>query len=422
MTDTPPPSRRSRLPKWLKVTIITLLVLANIAVLGVIWIVQTGNTLFGGATTDEEVAGVLDPTTNGVRIILVVGSDTREGLEDLGNFGSFGGARGDVVMLVRVDPETNEARMLSIPRDLWVTIPGHGEDKINAAYAYGGPRLMVETIKENLGLPVNNYVEINFVGFMALVDDLGGVRIDFPYAARDLKSGLDVPAGTEVLDGEQALAYSRARHYQEYRDGSWRSVDANDIGRTGRQQEVMAALLARLKSPSSIAEAGDIAGSMSRHLTIDSKLAGESVASMLWNYKGIITGSIRGETLPTTGQTINGLSVQLMKEPEASTVLARFRSGTAASAAVESLTLEVLNGTSTDGAATEMSRRLEALGFAVSTVGNAGTNSYSRTTVIVPEGSDDGDRIVAALGFGVVQFGTVDNDHDAVVIVGSDAT
>lgn len=421
MTDTPSPSRRSRLPKWLKITVITLLVLANIGVLGVIWIVQTGNSLFGGANTDDDVTQVLDPTANGVRTVLVVGSDTREGLEDLGNFGSFGGARGDVVMLVRVDPKTNEARMLSIPRDLWVTIPGHGEDKINAAYAYGGPRLMVETIKENLGLPINNYVEINFVGFMALVDELGGVHIDFPYAARDLKSGLDVPAGTDLLDGEQALAYSRARHYEEYRDGSWRSVDANDIGRTGRQQEVMAALLARLKRPSSITEAGDIAGSMSRHLTIDSKLANESVASMLWDYKGIITGSINGETLPTTSQTINGLSVQLMKEPEASTVLARFRAGTTVSAADESLTLEVLNGTGTTGAASQMSHRLESLGYTVSTVGNAGTNSYSQTTVIVPEGSEHGDRIVEALGFGVVEFGTVDDGYDAVVIVGSDA-
>lgn len=422
MTDAPSPARRSRLPRWLKVTIITLLILANVAVLGLIWVVQTGNSLFEGALTDDEVADVLDPTANGLRTVLVVGSDTREGLEDLDNFGSFGGARGDVIMLVRVDPETNEARMLSIPRDLWVTIPGRGEDKINAAYAYGGPRLMVETIKENLGVEINNYVEVNFVGFMGLVDDLGGVNIEFPYAARDLKSGLDVAAGTEVLNGEQALAYSRSRHYQEYRDGSWASIDANDIGRTGRQQAVMAALLSRLKSPSSITEAGDIASSLSRHLTVDSKLANESVASMLWDYKGIITGSIDGETLPTTGRTINGLSVQVVDEPEASTVLASFRSPAQVSATTESLTLEVLNGTDTDGAASDMSQRLESLGFTVSSVGNAGTNSYSRTTVIVPEGSSDGATIVSALGFGSVQFGTVDSGYDAVVIVGSDAS
>lgn len=422
MSDTPSPSRRPGLPRWAKATIITVLVLANIAVLGFIWVVQTGNTLFSDARTDDEVAGVLDPTTNGARTFLVVGSDTREGLDDLENFGSFGGARGDVVMLVRVDPATNTARMLSIPRDLWVAIPGHGENRINAAYAFGGPTLMVETIKQNLGVTINNYVEIGFVGFQALVDELGGVEIAFPNAARDVKSGLDVPAGTTVLDGEQALAYARSRSYQENIGGSWRSIDANDIGRTGRQQEVMRALLAEIKSPSTITEAGSIASAMSQHTTIDSNLANESVASLVWDFKGIITGSIEGMTLPTVGRTIGGRSVQIADEPEAGTMLTEFKASTAAVGDTEPLSLEVLNGSNTDGAASDMSRRLESLGFTVASVGNAGTNSYARTTVIVPEGSDHGDSITSALGFGVVEFGTVDNGYDAVVIVGSDAS
>ena len=422
MTETPSTPRRSRLPKWAKVVIISLLVLANIAVLGVIWVVQTGNSLFEDARTDDAVAGALDPTTNGVRTVLVVGSDSREGLEDLQNFGSFSGARSDVVMLVRVDPDADETRMLSIPRDLWVSIPGHGENRINAAYAFGGPKLLVETIKENLDVSINNYVEVDFVGFMALVDDLGGIHIDFPYAARDFKSGLDVAAGTELLDGEQALAYARARHYQEYRDGSWRSMNADDIGRTGRQQDVMRALLARLKSPSSIVAAGEMARSLSQNMTVDSKLASESIASLVWDYKGIITGSIVGETLPTTGRTINGASVVVRKEPEAANLLASFVTSSALAEMSEPITLEVLNGTSIDGAASEISQRLETLGFTVSSVGNAGTNSYAETTVIVPEGSSDGETVVSALGFGVVRFGSVDNGFDAVVIVGSDAT
>lgn len=421
MTDSPHPSRRPGLPKWLKVAIITLLVLANIAALGFIWVVNTGMDLFANARTDDEVTEVLDQADNGERIVLVVGSDSREGLEDLDDFGDFGGARGDVVMLVKVDPDGNAVRMLSIPRDLWVSIPGHGENKINAAYALGGPKLMVQTIKQNLNVPVHNYVEIDFVGFQALVDDLGGVEIDFPYAARDAKSGLDIPAGTTVLNGEDALAYARSRQYQEYRDGSWQSVDANDIGRTGRQQEVMAALISSLKSPSSITEAGSIASSMSQHMTIDSKLANESVPSMVWDYKGILTGSIDGETLPTTGQTIGGQSVQVAKEPEASAVLADFSAGTSVVDS-EPLVLEVLNGSSTNGAAGAMSDRLESMGFTVDSIGNAGTSSYNETTVIVPEGSADGQTITSALGFGVVQFGSVDNGYDAVVIVGSDAS
>lgn len=420
MTDTPSPPRRSGLPRWLKVTIISVLVLANLAVLAFIWVVQTGNSLFDDAKTDEAVAGVLDPVSNGGRTFLVVGSDSRAGLDDLEGFGDFSGARGDVVMLVQVDPDGAGVTMLSLPRDLWVSIPGHGENRINAAYAFGGPSLMVETIKSNFDIPINHYVEIDFVGFQALVDELGGITIDFPNPARDAKSGLDVPAGTQTLNGSQALAYARSRHYQELQNGSWRSVDANDIGRTGRQQEVMRALLARLKSPSSITEAGNLASSVSRHMTIDSNLAESSVASMVWDFRGIITGSIEGMTLPTTGATIRGSSVQLAKDPEASEMLAGFRSGTAT--VERSMTLVVLNGSGRNGAAGAMSERLEALGFEVDSVGNAGSNAYDRTTVIVPEGSADGDAITAALGFGVVEFGSVDNGLDAVVIVGSDAS
>jgi LCP family protein required for cell wall assembly len=420
MTDAPSSPRRSGLPRWLKVTIITVLVLANLGALAFIWVVQTGNTLFGDAQTDEQVAGVLDPVAAGGRTFLVVGSDSRSGLDDLENFGDFPGARSDVIMLVKVDPGGSAVTMLSLPRDLWVSIPGHGEDKINAAYALGGPSLTVETIRSNFDISINHYVEIDFVGFQALVDELGGITIDFPHAARDTKSGLDVEAGEQTLGGSQALAFARSRQYQEYQNGTWRSVDANDIGRTRRQQEVMRALLARLKSPSSITEAGGLASSVSQHMTIDSNLAEASVASMVWDFRGIITGSVDGMTLPTTEGTIGGSSVRLVEEPEASEMLAAFQTGTVS--VDRSLTLEVLNGSSRNGAAGEMSDRLQGLGFEVASVGNAGSNGYGQTIVIVPAGSDDGDAIVSALGFGVVEFGSVDNGYDAVVIVGSDAS
>lgn len=410
---------RTGLPKWLKVTIITLLVVANLGLLGFIWAIQTGNTLLGGANTDDEVVEFLDPASGEELIFLVVGSDSREGLDDLSNFGRAGGARGDVVMLVRADA-SGAAQMLSIPRDLRVEIPGHGTDKINAAYAFGGPSLMVETITANLGIRVNHYVEIDFVGFRDLIDEVGGVELSFPNAARDAKSGLDVAAGTQVLDGDQALAYARSRSYQELQNGSWVSVDANDIGRTQRQQDVMRALMSRLKSPSSITEAGDIAGAMARHMTIDGSLAEASPASLFWDFRGVLTGSIEGVTLPTTTDNIGGVSYQIADQPEADAVLANFRSGEPF--ANQPLRVEVLNGNGMPGAAGDMSDRLESLGFEVERIGNADSSTYEQTTVIVPEGSEDGARITSALGFGVVEFGTVDSRYDAVVIAGSDAS
>ncbi len=419
MAHTSDPPARSGLPKWLKVTIIALLVVANLGLLAVIWAVRTGSNLLTGADTDDDVVQVLDPANNGELVFLLVGSDTREGLDDLTNFGSAGGARSDVVMLVRAD-SSGSTQMLSIPRDLRVEIPGHGTNKINAAYAFGGPSLLVETIKSNLNVGVNHYVEVDFVGFQALIDEIGGIELAFPNAARDAKSGLNVPAGTERLDGEQALAYARSRSYQEQQGGSWVSVDANDIGRTQRQQEVMKAMMARLKSPSSVTEAGDIATSMARHTTIDSKLAEASPASLLWDFRGVITGSIEGATLPSTTSNIGGVSYQIIKQPEADAMLANFRAGNPL--AEQPLRVEVLNGNGRAGSAGEMSQRLESLGFQVAMIGNAGTNSYEQTTVIVPTGSDAGSQITAALGFGVVEFDTVDNRYDAVVIVGADAS
>ncbi|MBW3666487.1 MAG: LCP family protein [Actinobacteria bacterium] len=132
-------SSRRGIPKWLRVTIISVLVAANLALLGALYFVWVGERALSSAGTDEAVTGVLDESTGGDLTILVVGSDSREGLEDLSNFGSVGGARADVVMLMRLDGATNSTQMLSIPRDLWVDIPGHGKDKINAAYAFGAP-------------------------------------------------------------------------------------------------------------------------------------------------------------------------------------------------------------------------------------------------------------------------------------------
>jgi LCP family protein required for cell wall assembly len=402
----------------LKITTIALLVVANLVALAVVWAIQTGNSLFSDAATDEDVVQFLDPSTGGELMFLVVGSDSRARLDDLNNFGQAGGARGDVVMLVRVD-SSGSAQMLSIPRDLRVEIPGHGANKINAAYAFGGPSLMVETIKANLNVSVNHYVEIDFVGFQAIIDEVGGIEVSFPYPARDAKSGLDVPAGDQILNGEQALAFARSRRYEEQQNGSWVSVEANDIGRTQRQQTVMKALVSRLKSPSSIAEAGDVASAMSRNMTIDASLADASPASLLWDFRGVITGSIEGATLPTYSENIGGSSFQIAQQPEADAMLANFRSGKAFDD--QPLQVRVLNGNGSAGAAGEMSDRLESLGFQVADIGNADSNSFQQTTVVVPEGSDDGETITAALGFGVVEFGVVDNGYDAVVIVGADA-
>lgn len=419
--SSPPPvngSPRRGLPKWFKATIVTLLVAANLAALFLVWALITGRNVLAEADTDDEVVEELSAPTGDSLIFLVVGSDSREGLDDLSNFGDFPGQRGDVIMLVRVD-RSGQTRMLSIPRDLWVPIPGHGENRINAAYAFGGPRLMVQTIRENLGIPVHHYVEIGFVGFMDMVDELGGIELTFPHPARDASSGLNVEAGTQRVDGATALAYARSRKYEEHQNGSWVGVDDNDIGRTQRQQQVVKAILSELKSPASVTDAGNVAGAMARHMTIDARLADSSLARLAWDFRGLLTGDIDGVTLPVDVATRGGASVVVAREPDASQVIAEFLAGAATVEAPPRV--QVLNGNGVAGAAASMRDRLQGEGFEVIAIGDADRSDYG-DTVIRARDHADGERIRAALGFGVVEVADVDDQYDVVVIVGADAT
>ena len=177
---------------------------------------------------------------------LLVGTDARA---------EVSGNRSDSMIILRV--ADGKATMMSIPRDLWVTIADSGrEQKINAAFN-GGPQNLIRTIDENLGIPVDRYMEISFDAFGSLVDAMGGVTISFPHPAFDTMSGLNVTkAGPVTLNGEQALAYVRSRHYTEIIDGKEVPDNQNDFGRQLRQQTFLRVVLAKLaasKNPITLA-------------------------------------------------------------------------------------------------------------------------------------------------------------------------
>lgn len=181
--------------------------------------------------------------------ILIVGTDSRANVDDsqAGTFGAgkVSGQRSDTIMVLRLDPKTHQAWILSIPRDLWVKIDGKdSNDRVNAAFAQS-PGTLIRTIKSNLGIPINHYAEIDFVGFQSLVDAVDGVDITFKYPARDKVTGLNQPAGRNKLDARQAIAYVRSRHYEEFRNGVWISDRRGDLGRISRQQSFIRATLQR---------------------------------------------------------------------------------------------------------------------------------------------------------------------------------
>ena len=148
---------------------------------------------------------------------LLVGSDSRAGIApddpNIGAFGSeaeVGGQRSDTIMVLRIDPKSERASVLSFPRDLWVSIAGTGaKQRINTAFSRG-PDVLVATLQQNFGIPIQHFVEVDFVGFKGLVDAVGGVPVYFENPARDKNTGLNIPvSGCVTLNGDQALAYAR---------------------------------------------------------------------------------------------------------------------------------------------------------------------------------------------------------------------
>jgi LCP family protein required for cell wall assembly len=276
---------------------------------------------------DEELPSLeaeIDET--GVRNILIVGSDSREGLDDLSDFGNFSGNRTDVIMVAHIVPGEG-AQLLSLPRDLKMDIPGNGTNRINAAFVFGGPDLLVQTIQNNLGIPIHHYVEINFVGFANVVDALGGITKVFDNPARDTKSGLNVDAGTIEMDGMTALQYARSRNYQEYIDGSWKTVDGSDIGRTHRQQEVLLLMFDRATSKSAAFNLPGFASTFAEQITAD---AGFSVNVMVELGRAALSldsGEIQTMTLPVKNHSEDGRAYVVPIEPSATAVIDAFIAG-----------------------------------------------------------------------------------------------
>jgi LCP family protein required for cell wall assembly len=195
------------------------------------------------------------PNAAGTTTFLMVGSDGRTGMSKddmrrlhVGTAATAAGRRADTMLLMQVSATHGTVRVVSLPRDSYVTIPAHtGTDgsavrerrnKLNAAYAFGGPPLTVATIERTTGIHVDHYLEVDFLGFVRLVDAVGGVDVCTPVRLRDRKAGLRLPKGTSHVDGETGLAYVRAR-----------SLDARaDLGRVERQQRFLAAMAHRAMS------------------------------------------------------------------------------------------------------------------------------------------------------------------------------
>ncbi len=420
----PAPPARTR--KWPKRLLIIFLVVANLGIfgaLGAVWyaarqVTSSVATLPSEGLGLAESPGVLsDPRT-----FLLIGSDSRDNLpEDWTGFGASGGQRADVIILVKILPDGGTLQMLSIPRDLRVTINGQ-TNRINAAFNNGAAAILA-AVSDFTGSPIHHYLQVDFAGFAGMVDAVGGIKMTFPYPARDTKSKLTVAAGVQRLDGRTALALARSRHYQEFREGAWVFVDASDLGRTRRQQDLLMALLTQIDRPSSIGGFNSLVDSLSRFVTADDSLGEDELIQLAWEMRSVGADDFDALTLPVDLYEENGVSYVVPHEPEAGAALAAFRNGEPLTAAVEGKgRLEVQNGNGVPGSAGVVADRLRAAGWEVVATTNSEREDYATTLVVArPRFLLQAEAVVAFLGYGRAEVGRVPDGADVVVIVGADA-
>ncbi len=266
--------------------------------------------------------------------ILVIGSDSRVGessqaAQSFGSASVVTGQRSDVVQLWRVTPSTKQIQILSIPRDTVVSMlpPDSTQfgtyNRINSSYNSGANQL-VKTITANFGIPINHVVQVDFSGFQDAVNALGGIYLDFPYPAKDAYSGLNITTpGCQLLNGSQALAVARARHYEYYANGYWQYDGTSDFGRIQRQDVFLKSLITAAKSKVSPLTVNAFIGSVHEGVTIDDGFGFNELIGLALTYHSFDPTNLQAQTLPT--EAANGFGdlgdVLTVQQPEAQQML-----------------------------------------------------------------------------------------------------
>jgi LCP family protein required for cell wall assembly len=221
------PARRRRRPGRVILTVLVVLLVG----LGALWIYVDSSLTRVDALPDYADRPADTPGTTW----LLVGSDARDDLTEEQKAslatGDAAGRRTDTIMLLHVPDGSGKSTLVSIPRDSYVDIPGNGRDKINAAFAFGGPQLLAQTVEGATGLRMDRYIEVGFGGFADIVDAVGGVDMCIDEPLQDPLAGLDLQAGCQELDGAQALGFVRTRAFA-----------TADLQRVQNQREFLAAL------------------------------------------------------------------------------------------------------------------------------------------------------------------------------------
>jgi len=226
------------------------------------------------------------------------------------------GERSDSLMVVRVNPIDNQAAILSFPRDMWVKQAGSNRsNRINANFEKKNPNRLIRNIKENFGISIDHYINIDFCAFAAIVDAVGGVRVPFTYKAQDKMTGFKVLRARVcyTFQGDHALAYMRSRHYKWFNPKTmkWTSDGTSDWGRISRQQDFMKRVIRKSleKAKTNPRVASGILNAALKNIITDDNLSPLTVLQLGQAMKNFNTETMGSYTMPGTGQMVDDMAV-----------------------------------------------------------------------------------------------------------------
>ncbi len=351
---------------------------------------------------------------------LIVAVDTREGQESKNT---------DTIMVARVDPESDRLALTSFPRDLMVTIADTGEfGMINSAYSRPdegeGEQNLINTLRQNFGVPIHHFVEVNFESFKRVVDEVGGVSIWFPTAVRDKSAGLYVDRpGCLQLDGQTALAFARSRKLQIMTSDGWEGDPRSDLSRVQRQQifiqRALDKALSQVRSnPLRVTDLVNIAVDTVR---FDKELGVRDMIDLGNHFSEFDSDKLETYNLPTLPYPPNENRV-LLDEKHAQPALNVFRGLPPGELSPVQATVTVLNATTKEGFARDISGALQRIGFEMTEPDT--TEPAATTTVQYAPGQADHGRLVAS--YLTTPATLIENpelgDGEVVVVAGADFT
>jgi len=276
--------------------------------------IERTNTLLPSGETDDPERPAADASVEGSFNYVLMGSDSR---------GDGDRGRSDVLMLAHVPPTRDKVYIVSFPRDMWVQIPGRGQAKINAAYAYGGEALATRTLESLVGVRMDHAAKINFDGFMGLTTQLGGVTVNNKHASS--VGEYSWPKGEVTIQGEEALTYVRQRY----------GLPNGDLDRAERQRAVVKAILMKMLTFDVLANPvkfNEVMGQLGQYFTVDEGLTNQVIFSTATSMR-VNSGDdivILQAPISGFGTSGDGQSIDIVNEPQLAEMAQAVRTGTMA--------------------------------------------------------------------------------------------